>query len=376
MVYRRGPNIRRVRKRKPARKTYSKRRASSRRSYRRSMPACPTEMTPSAKFILAQLDPFEASVQGAKIPDSNTLPSISNTDVDLLTLQSSAVASDLCAFAFRPTYTWGSVTATPGAAVTWGAAYAGTNRSKRTQYIAAMELFRPVAHAVRLSCQLAPTTASGFVHIGLSTEAVTGVTWAYPTTVATMSNLQYYKRVTLASLTQSPLTCINKWMDDTAFRYSDPTQSVNQATQQNFHTDYAWATIVILVEGAPVSSNVLSVEHLLLSEGIPQRDGVIFGTPAAPNSPGALGAAGTAVAGTEPFHTEAEQESYIQQGINIAAQSAAAAGEAVFNNVAVPLIQRAAYSMTGTAAQMALNAIVGRGGIAGVNNNPNRLALN
>lgn len=43
-------------------------------------------LTPSAKFAMAQLDPFDPAVAGAKIPDSNTMPSISSSDIDILSV--------------------------------------------------------------------------------------------------------------------------------------------------------------------------------------------------------------------------------------------------------------------------------------------------
>lgn len=340
---------------------------------------CPTELTPAAKFVMAQLDPFDAAVvTGAKIPDSNTMPSIANADTDIVNLSSTAVATNITGLAFRPQYTWGTVTSTGGATVNWGAAYAtnAVNRSKRTAYTAALELTRPVAHAIRISSPLAPTSASGFVHIGLSTETNRNeTTWQYPTTIAEMSGLQYYKRVTIASLTQSPITVINKWLDDTGFRYSDPLASLDNATAISFQTDYSWATIVIIIEGAPVSSTVLSVEHLLMSEGIPRKDGVIIGTVAAANSPETLSAVGELSVRQEPFHTEAEQEGYISRGVAAVAQGAAAHGENVFQQVAVPLLQRAGAYGINAAFNMAAAAIAGTGGISGVNSNANRLTL-
>jgi len=364
------------------RPTY-RRRATVRRAKKttKSVCPCPSVLTPSQKFVMAQLDPFDtATVNGAKIPDSNTMPSIANMDCDIVNMTTGATATNLIGSAFRPQYTWGTVGATTGSPLTWAAAYGGaTNRSKRAAYVAAIELTRPVAHAVRLSSPLAPTSASGFVHIGLSTESIFNeTTWQYPTTVAEISALQYYKRVTLASLTQSPLTVINKWLDDTAFRYSSPAASAGDGgtgVSAHFQTDYAWAAIVIIVEGAPTSSTVLSVEHLLLSEGIPRKDGVIIGTTAAPNSPETISAVGELSVRQEPFHTEAEQEGYIQRGINAVAQGAAAHGENLFQQVAVPLLQRGGQYAVNAAVNMAAMAVAGRGGIGGVNNNPNRLTL-
>lgn len=383
MAYRKRFTPRRYTRRRAApryKRAAPKRRAAPRRSTRKSTRGscvCPGPMSPGAKFVLAQLDPFDQVCNGAKIPDSNTIPSIANTDIDIVNIATTATATDLNGLAFRPQYTWATVAPTSGASLTWQAAWAGaTNRSKRTNYVSVMELTRPVAHAVRLSSPLAPTAASGFVHIGLSTETIyADTTWTYPTTVAMMSGLQHYKRVTLASLTQSPLTVINKWIDETGFRYSSPNTSQATASQTGFQTDYGWAAIVIMVEGAPVSSTVLSVEHLLLSEGIPDKNGVIIGTPAASNSPSTMSSVGELSVQQEPFHTEAEQDSYIQRGINAVAQGAAAQGESIFNNVAVPLLARLGNYGSGVAANMAIQAIMGRGGLPGVNSNANRLTL-
>jgi len=377
-------NIRRAAPRR--RRAAARRRAPSRRR-RQTTPrrgrgqscVCPGELTPSAKFIMAQLDPFESMVLGAKVPDSNTIPSIATADTDQPDLLG-GTASQTLAMAFRPQYTWGTIQATPNVgSVSWGAAYAtnAVDRSKKANYVAAIELTRPVAHAIRLSSQLSPTTASGFVHICLSTETNLNVsTWQYPTTVSQMSSSQYYKRVTLASLTQSPLTVINKWLDDTGFRYSSPNADLGSAGGVTFQSDYGWAAIVVMVTGAPATLSPITFEHLLLSEGIPNKDGVIIGTQAASNSPGIMSAAADVSSNLEPFHTEAEQDTYVAQGLNAVAQGAAAAGDVVFQNVAMPLLRRAGYAATGTAARMAMNAVMGMGGIPGVNSNSQRLAIN
>lgn len=385
MAYRKRITSKRYTKRRPsaysARRPVYRRRAAVRRPRRsaRDKCVCPTALTPGSKFVLAQLDPFDsAAVNGAKIPDSNTMPSIANADVDIVNLSSTAVATDIRGLAFRPQYTWATITSTGGATVNWGAAFAtnGVNRSKRTAYNAAMELTRPVAHAIRISSPLAPTSASGFVHIGLSTESMQSEsTWQYPTTLAEMSALQYYKRVTIASLTQSPITVINKWLDDTGFRYSAPNAGADTATGATFQTDYSWATIVIVIEGAPTSTTVLSVEHLLMSEGLPRKDGVIIGTVAAANSPETISAVGELSVRQEPFHTEADQQGYISRGVAAVAQGAALHGENMFQQVAVPLLQRVGQYGANAAANMAFMAVAGRGGIAGVNNNADRLML-
>jgi len=389
MAYRRRPVYRRRRRAyAPRRRTYVRRtRAPARRRPVRQM-ACPspTALTPTNKFALAQLDPFDPRSQGAKIPDSNTMPSIANSDTDMLTFTGPAAnTSNLLAWAFRPSYTWGHVTATQSSAsaVAWPATYGGgANRGKRDSFAAVMELVRTTAHAIRLSSPLAPTSASGFVHIGLSTESTYSVsgspTWTYPTTISEMSNLAFYKRITLASLTQSPVTAINKWLDETAFRYLSPLSNLGQSASGWIQTDQGWCAIIVMVEGVSsgaVPVNVLSVEHILHTEGIPDKNGVIIGTTAAPNSPGAMSAISSAQTETEFSHTEAEQGNYIQQGVDALARGGAEAGTYVFNEVALPLLRRYGQSAVLTAAQTAMNAIAGRGGLPGVNANPNRLAL-
>lgn len=333
-------------------------------------------MSSGAKWALAQLDPFHPLANGAKIPDSNTQPSIAISDNEQGSLTTAAVAG-LNAMAFRPAYSAATILATSGvAAVTWPAAYAGsTNRAKGTAYAAAVELTRATAHAVRLSCSLAPTTTTGFVHIAISTESLfAAATWQYPTTTALMSGCQYYKRVTLASLTQTPFVIINKYLDDTAFRYTSPVASpAAAAANPEFHTDLSWGTIIVMVEGAPISSLALSFEHILLSEAIPQTAGPILGTSAAEASPGTLSAVSSASAGTEPFHTEEDTAGYVQRGISALATGAAREGEAVFREVAVPLIEKLGERSVNAAAG-AFMRMAGVGGISGVNSNPARLS--
>ena len=381
MAYRR----RRVtyRRRRRITTTYTPRKRRRQTTTRRAQAkpcACPGELSPGAKWALAQLDPFDSRCFGAKVPDSNTIPSIANADTDILSVSSTAVASDLTGRAYRPFYTQAVCAATSGASLAWGnfGGVGWSNRSKQASYVAAMELIRPIAHAVRLSCPLAPTAASGFVHVGLSTEGMHESTQAikYPTTIAEMSGLSNYRRFTLASLTQAPVTVINKWLDDTAFRYSASNAGTGTSgTAMSFHTDYAWGTIIIVVEGAPVSSQVLSVEHTLLSEGIPDKNGVIIGTQAAPNAPGILSSVSTMQTETGFTHTEAEQESYIARGVESLVRGAQNEGAAAFEEVAIPLLQRVGGSVARAGMRYAYNMITGRGGLPGVNANPNRLAI-
>lgn len=390
MVYRRSStNVRKA----PARRRATRRsRVVSRPRRRRTTSTkkhrCPTELSPTAKFALAQLDPFEPRCLGAKIPDSNTMPSIANSDVDIVPFQQPASNGVFLGTAYLPGYYSSFCRSDESTtAITWPASF--FTRRNYANVRDSLEAIRPVAHAIRMVSGLAPTTATGFVHIGLDVESrfsdlPTGTNPDFPTTIAQMSGLPFYKRVTLASLTQSPLTVINKWIDDSAFRYQDPREGPNLGDgsmtsggkpQQNLNFYQSWATIIVIVEGAPSGVSPLSVEHLLLTEALPKKTAFVLGTQAAPNSPGLISAVSTMQSETDFAHTEAEQESYIQRGLNEISRGAAAAGEQVFESVAVPLLQRFGYAAGMTASAMAVNAMTGRGGIAGVNNNPARLAL-
>lgn len=389
-------NIRRPRRRRSVRRRAAssayRRRTTTRVASARKKPCfCPGELSPAAKFALAQIDPFEPKCLGAKIPDSNTIPSIANADTDQVSLAAPSSNGNLIAIAFNPSYAAAMNAATDGAAaVTWSSAAWATRRNY-ANVVASIEAIRPVAHALRVSSPLAPTSTVGFVHIGLAVESRIPPSNTnapdLPTTVNQMTGLAHYTRFTLASLTQSPVTVINKWIDETGFRYDDPRSGPNvqtpgatptavQSIQNSLNFGQSWATIVVMVEGQSTGSSPISFEHLLLTECIPRKDAFILGSAAAPHSPGTMSAVSTMTAEGGFSHTEAQQDSYTQQMLSNLSAGAATAGEQVFQNVAVPLMQRIGQVAVNSATNYAIQGIVGLAGIAGVNSNANRLRLN
>lgn len=375
---------RRVTRRRYTRAPIRRKRVYRRKAYPRSSTRC-NELTPTTKFALAQLDPFEPRCLGAKIPDSNTMPSLANLDVDQVSLGAPAANNNLLAIAFRPSYQQAVYVATDAAgSVSWN--NSPSTRRNFTNLNASVEAFRPVAHAIRMSSPIAPTSSVGFVHVGISVEArVSSQANAnpdWPTTINQMTGLAYYKRFTLASLTQSPVTCINKWIDDTGFRYHDPreiTPFLNNASN-SINSDFnfldSWGTLIVMIEGQPANgSTPISFEHLLASECLPKKDAWILGTQAAPNSTGTMSAVSTMLGETDFAHTEAQQETYVQQGLEAFARGASVAGERVWSDVAAPLLSRFGHAAVNTGVTMAVNALRGRGGLPGINSNPARLAL-
>jgi len=331
-------------------------------------------LTPGEKFLLAQVDPFEPRCYGAKIPDTAVIPTVAIYNSQLYTPLLTTATNVNC-YAFLPTYNAGIIPATEGAASwTWPATFTGgLDWNKASDFKATFEAVRPVAYGIRLSSSVAPTTATGFVHIAIATETFDNATsWPFGTTITALQDYPFYRRVTLASLTQSPLTIINKYVDETAFRFSGAdTQGVQNAGAMMFHIPWSWGQILIAVENMP-SVQPLSCEMIMHSECIPKQTGIVQGTPAAPSEPSILASVAHMSANVDATHTEDQQDSYVQQALNVAAQGASDA----FGHYATSAhaaIGRAAYTFGYGATASALGSLTR--GVLGINNNPNRLAL-
>jgi len=366
-VRRRRPSTPTRRRRAPARTPRGRRVApASMRNPRQTR-----QMEPGEKFLFAQIDPFSPECWGAKIPDSNTVPSVASQDVENVSL-ALTTATNMRAWAFNPSYVTGQITSNEAAAQwVWPLAFAGgSNRSKYTSYSAQFELNRPTAHAVRISSPVAPLNATGFVHIAIAYESYYGATtWSWPTTPGGLSGYQYYKRVTLASLTQSPLTIVNKYVDDTAFRYlSTDASDIKQGQDLEFSVPHSWGTILIAVEGVG-STSPLSIEHLLLTEAIPKSTSTVSGSTAASFSPEIVQATSNMSAHTDFTHSETNQNEYMTNALNQVRAGAGAAGQELFDNVVLPV----AYGIGQSAVHSAAAGFQSMLGISGVNSNPNRL---
>jgi len=383
---RRAPRRRRVTRRAPVRRrTYTRRRTYARRGKVAQPCKCPGELTPGDKFVMLQADPFDTKYFGAKIPDSSTIPSIA-TPVQYNYPLTTAPAS-------QPNFAhaWGFV---PGVE-SCNVAYTGTSVSAwnplstvtsdapmRDGFCSNFEAYRPTAHAIRLSCPYAPTTTTGFVHIALATETVYANDGSLGSgrnqiaaNLSEMSNYTFYKRVTLASLTQSPITLINKWTDETAFRYQSPAPAVFTATDtipNAFHIPFSWGVLLVAVEGVSTvttagSITPLQAEVILHSEGIPNKSSTLIGSTAAAYSSSVLNAVSQAVAQTDMAHTEEQQQQHV-------ASYAQAVGDAIGMSEAE--VNAMGRSIMGHAVRFGIGYVTRNygPGLPGVNNT-NRLAL-
>lgn len=350
--------------RRPAR-----RRASSiRQAPRRPAPLGLTSLSKTIRkvpFLMSHIDPFLPIVRGVKVPDSNTMESdtASLNDEFSMTLTSGA---NVKAILFNPAMTSTAVPSVEGAgAWAWPAAYGGgldVNQLANVQ--AGSTAWRAVAHGIRISSTLAATAATGFVHIAVYAPGTYGSgTWPFPTTIAQMRDLPFYRKVTLSSLTQSPLTVVNKFLDQTAFRYSDTQEGsagFSASGRSGFQVVHSWATIILAVEGAPTGTS-LGIETTLHIETLAKVGGTNNSSRAAPGNPGLMAAAGAMAAGTPATHFESEQGSLfaqageaISEGLQAGAQGVAEWGATHLRNAARDTVYYGAAAV--------LNAVAPRGG--------------
>lgn len=310
MAYRRTSYRRR---RAPARRSVRKTR---RRTYRRrrSAPVGPQSLTGTAhgdKYVKAMADPFDETVDGVKIPDSNAQPSVSlkcddTFDCTVAALQTAA------AYAFNPSLAEQTVTANVSGATTWTwpVGFGGvTNGAKLAQLQNDQEMFRPVAHGIRITSALAPTAAVGFLHVCVFSQSLYNqTTWAYPTSVSSMQNTPGYKRIPIGRLTAEGITIVNRPLDVTAQRYVDTDAlPYNNASAMEFHTGMQWCSIIVAVTGCVASSTPISVEEILHLECIPRSTSIGQATPAAKLNNFAQGAAANANAKVAPTMLDSEK---------------------------------------------------------------------
>lgn len=292
-------------KRGPKRRSGRTTRVSRRRTTRPKRKAAPMVLN---KFIAAQLNPFDERVAGVKIPDENTVPSVTFAVEDSLTLSSNATYGTAC-FAVRSPITSAYVGSTSASTTswTWNAAFgSSSNASEQSSIVAAMDLMRTAAYGVRVSCPLAATTASGYIHICTTAQNFRGqTTWSYPTSLSDMSKQPGYKKFTLSSLTQRPLVVTAKPIDNSAYRYFDPESDLAaNAIDLEFHNS-GWQDILIAISDVPLAVvPTVSIERIQHVEAIPNKSNFLVGSTPSPSYPQVMQAAANIAAETPAVRTE------------------------------------------------------------------------
>lgn len=342
MAYRRSYRRRRYTPRRSVRKT---RRRTYRR--RRSAPVGPQSLTGTAhgdKYVKAMADPFDESVDGVKIPDSNSQPSVALKCDDTWDFTIGATESSQCV-AFNPSFGQQTVTATFVSSTTWSwpAAFGGSaNASKLTQIRADQEMYRPVAHGVRITSALAPTAAVGFLHVCVYSQALAfQSTWTYPTSISQMQNTPGYKRIPIGRLTSEGITIVNRPLDVTAQRYVDTDANpYGNAAQMEFHSGLQWCSIVVAVSGVTPSTVPISVEQILHLECIPRSTSIGQATPAAKLNLFAQGGAGNANSKVNPVMLDSEKS---QRAARVV-QETLTGGQAATGNTGGGMLSRSALA--------------------------------
>jgi len=332
MAYRR-----RYARRRPAtrarRRTYSRRPAakSRRRTYaRRSRRTPQLRSTYQAdipmrvpKYIKALINPFDKDTYGCRIPDSSTSPSsflalydnnAQSCNSANLWMSSTLYVPNSYAYAYE-------MTSASGSAVTVPAAYGGSiNTAKQTVVRSNYSLARPVSHGIRITCAQAATATIGYCHICLVPLTMSGATWtALPLTVAQMASLPTYRRVTISSLTNNPLVVVNRYNDDTAYRYSDVNndESILSPVGDTFHS---WMGIIVAFteHGQNATVAIANVENLCHFEVQALPNGVSSDGPGEPSNPAVLEAACNAASQSNASFIEGtyDEEQHYKQCLN------------------------------------------------------------
>jgi len=227
------------------------------------------------KFALGQINPFDPNVKGARVPDQNTAPSDTFYAQDETFVSVGASNFAECK-AFNPSIR-NLLTVAPRSASdewAWPAAYGGRFPTTNSTAIEAQfQLYRPVAHGIKIQCSSSNLNADGFVHVALYSQSLRGASWQLPTTVAQMSECPYYKRVPLSALSSNgPLYVVNKYMDPSAHIYRDVTYTAAQSGENEFATTFGWMTIIVAVTGTVNNASVI-VESMVHFEGTLRQTG-------------------------------------------------------------------------------------------------------
>ena len=217
-------------------------------------------------FVLAQVDPFNEDVSGAKIPDRNSLPSVTQRFRGVFTATTDANGN--YATAFRPYAAAGqylplSVSSAP--AITWAGGTA-VNLTPYASMLAQYTTVRTVGYGLRIKFVGARTASSGRLHVACVANNYDSDGYGYtyfPTTPSQFENCPWYANYALNEITEQEIVVPGRRSDEASFRYRHPLavpSSSGSPASGSIETADGWASIVLLVEGATASSGVVQIE--------------------------------------------------------------------------------------------------------------------
>ncbi len=249
-------------------------------------------------FMLAQVDPFAAEVMGCKIPDRNTMPSVTNRFRGVYTATTDSNGNYACGF--RPyafAAQWAAVPVAAGPSITWGN---GTpvNLTCASTMGSQYADVRTVAYGIRMKYVGPRTTSGGKIHIAcvgsnLSSDGIGFTYW--PRTPAEFENSPWYANYSLNEITEQEIVVPGRRIDEGSFRYRSP-QYVpyggSSTPSGAIETSDGWGHIVVFIEGATASASVVQIEVVYHFEALvnPQGGSLIAPSPAAPPNTAVLDA--------------------------------------------------------------------------------------
>lgn len=290
------------------------------------------------KYVLSQANPFDSNVDGVKIPDANSQPSTPFKTQDVFDVVTGAAETCRC-IGVNPVAvkTFFGSSPVDASSWTWGASYGQFQDSgKLTQMRSDFELFRPVAHAVRITSGLSPISAVGFVHVAvftMSTYAQT--TWACPTSLSQLQSVPGYKRYPIGRLTGEGLTVVNRPLDCTSQRYLDSDSAVfGSSAASEFNVPCQWGVILVAISGVAAATTPVSIENVTHFECIPRSTSISQSTPASAYNVTALAGAASAQAHSSVSALDSEVPQRTNEAVNIALNAMGRVGQGKLPRIA------------------------------------------
>lgn len=233
----------------------------------------PGRPSPPPAFY-ANVNPFNQSAYGAKYPDDCTYPS-----VPYQARSTALAAGDATYFLNTNVYRYHPVTHRVGATSASASSWAFTAARGNTADIDSLStltnafgLTRTIGFGVRISAQQNYASISGFCHMCVVPDIISGTVWNYPTTIAAMQSYTTYNKFSMADILQNPVIFSSQFYGPNAREYRDPSLRDNDTTAVTFvRNSTGWGAIVVALTGiSAAAGDAISLEYIAHLECLPK----------------------------------------------------------------------------------------------------------
>jgi len=239
--------------------------------------AAGTITTAESAFVAALLNPFGEKAKGGKIPDFNSLPTVSLDFKASVTLASSS--GGYLGQAFYPLVNSGvwslGAGGYTGGTLSWASPVVNSmpNWSTATGFF---DLFRPVAWGIKITAEQSIGTAQGHIYVSqMPYDVNNGIYGTVPTTEQGVESSRAVVKVALAELANNPLYVSAKIQDSAICIFRD--EAYPSVTSTMYLGSSGWPLIMVYIAGAVASTNVINVEYICHVEAIPQMGAAFIG---------------------------------------------------------------------------------------------------